>query len=190
MPTPDRTLTVEEILAYRGGVTNLCRKLLNNYEDARDATQDVMIQAVSQRERFRGDAKVWTWLYRIAVNRCLNLRTREMRKPTPIALDDLAGDEESDTTFLDLRPDPAPDIPDHLSKREAAAVLFAEFGRLPADDLDALALKYHAGMSYLNAAEVMGITVGAYKSRLYRARQRLLERLDHNPVWRERQATD
>ena len=185
---PDPSLE-QQVLRYRRRLVALCLKMLGDVDDAKDAAQDVLIAALTNLDSFRSEAGVWTWLYRIALNRCLNLKKQWPRRIRPAALTEFVGEGGHDT-FEDLLADPAPLIEDRVLRAEASEILFAEFERLPEDERVAIALRYHAGMSYLDAATALDVTVGAYKSRLYRARQRLLERLDHNPVWRERQATD
>ncbi|MGO8927661.1 MAG: RNA polymerase sigma factor [Limisphaerales bacterium] len=61
-------------------IYSLCYRMSGSLADAQDLTQETFIQAYQHLEAFRGEAGVWTWLYRIAVNLCLNWRKREQRR--------------------------------------------------------------------------------------------------------------
>src|ERR687897_1602759 len=84
---------------YQRDVYRLCYRYVNNHEDANDAAQEAFLRAYRAIGSFRGDSAFSTWLYRIAVNTCLNFRAA--RKP--------AADELPDT-LPDLRPGPGEDM--------------------------------------------------------------------------------
>ena len=66
---------------YRKQVVNTCFGLLHNYDDAEDVAQDVFIEAFRSIHKFRGDSKIETWLYRIAINRSLNHIRNNKKEP-------------------------------------------------------------------------------------------------------------
>ncbi len=72
----------EIVRAYQGRIITLCRYLLGNAADADDATQDVFVKAFKNLKNFRPEAALYTWLYRIAVNTCIDRK----RKPIFISL--------------------------------------------------------------------------------------------------------
>jgi RNA polymerase sigma-70 factor (ECF subfamily) len=109
-----------------------------------------------------GRAQFSTWLYRVVVNRCLDLK----RKPVNAALDNVA--EQSDE-----RPDAYEDI----AARERQARIAAAVADLPERQRTAIALSYTAGLSNAQAAETMEISVKAFESLLVRAKRELRDRL-------------
>ncbi len=141
-------------------VYNVAFRMMGNHEDAEDVVQDAFLSAYRAFERFRGQAKVTTWLYRITVNAALmRLRkTKLSRKLTQTGLEDI-------------------EIPDWTSSPSKEAVN-AELGdklqegisRLEPDLRAAVVLRDVQGYSNQEAAEVLDVSVAALKSRLHRAR--------------------
>ena len=109
-----------------------------------------------------GRAQFSTWLYRVVVNRCLDLK----RKPVNTALDNVA--EQSDD-----RPDAYEDIVARQRQQKIAGAV----ADLPERQRTAIALSYTAGMSNVQAAETMEISVKAFESLLVRAKRELRGRL-------------
>jgi RNA polymerase sigma-70 factor (ECF subfamily) len=146
----------------------LCERLLGDLEEARDAAQEVFLKAYRKAGEVRPQGQVYTWLYRIAVNHCLNkLRRRKLVRF-------LRWEDPGD------RDVPAFDPPDRAAG--PAAVLEARrrwratrraIEKLPENQRMVLVLVRFEGLSYKQAAEVLGITEGAVESRLVRAMRRL-----------------
>ena len=141
----------------------LAQRLLGAKADAEDAVQEVFLKIWRKAESWRpGRAAFSTWLWRIVVNQCLDAR----RKPTGIA--------------LDLVPEPA----DERADQEAAIVaaqrdagVSAAVAALPERQQAAVALIYGAGASNAEAAEALGISLGALEQLLVRARRSLRAQL-------------
>lgn len=149
----------------------VCQRLLGDREAARDAVQEVFLRAYRKAGSFRPRAKVSTWLYRIAVNHCLNrLRRRKLARFLP--LDDPA-DRDGEAAPAEL---PAAEGADPLAALEArrrwVRVLRA-VDELPPGQRAVLVLARFEGLAYKEIAEVLGITLGAVESRLVRAMRRL-----------------
>ena len=146
----------------------LCERLLGDVEEARDAAQDVFLKAFRKAAEVRPQGQVYTWLYRIAVNHCLNkLRRRKLvrflRWESP--------DEREVPAFdpADERAGPAASLNARLrwdATRRALA-------KLPENQRSVVVLVRFEGLSYKQTAEVLGITEGAVESRLVRAMRRL-----------------
>jgi RNA polymerase sigma-70 factor, ECF subfamily len=137
---------------YQRDVYRLCYRFVNNHEDANDLAQEAFIKAYRALDRFRGDSAFATWLYRIAVNACLNFRAG--RKPKA---------EELPETLADARPRADEGIlSDERSRRVRAAI-----GRLPAKQRATLILKTYHDMSHEEVARVLGSTVGTVKANLF-----------------------
>ncbi len=145
---------------YRDAVYDLAFRILRSESDAADATQAAFLSVLRSAKRFRGTASVRTWLYRIALNEALKLRTireRRRRMERPIS---------------DSRPATAD------SERERwLAALDLEVDALPEAYRLPVLLHYYRGLSYDEAANVLECAPGTVGSRLATARERLRERL-------------
>lgn len=137
-------------------VYQLCYRFVGNHEDASDLCQDVFLRAYRALARFRGDAAVSTWLYRIAVNACLNRVAA--RGTATVALDD--------TAELAATPsDPA----DRLIAGQRAAQVRAAIARLPERQRATLILRVYHDRSHREIAAILGTTEGAAKAGLFHA---------------------
>ena len=141
----------------------LAKRVLGNKSDAEDVVQDAFLKVWQKAGQWQpGRAQFSTWLYRVVVNRCLDLK----RKPINTALDNIA--EQSDD-----RPDAYEDI----AARQRQAEIAAAVAGLPERQRTAVALSYTAGLSNAQAAETMEISVKAFESLLVRAKRELRGRL-------------
>jgi len=137
----------------------LAKRVLGNKSDAEDVVQDAFLKVWQKAGQWQpGRAQFSTWLYRVVVNRCLDLK----RKPVNAALDNVA--EQSDD-----RPDAYEDI----VARQRQATIAKAVANLPERQRTAVALSYTAGMSNAQAAETMEISVKAFESLLVRAKREL-----------------
>lgn len=143
----------------------LCERLLGDPEEAKDAAQEVFLKAYRKAAGVRPEGQVFTWLYRIAVNHCLNkLRRRKLVR------------------FLRWEPGEAPafDPPDRaadpavaLDARRRWEAARKAIGRLPENQRVVLILARFEGLPYRQIAQILGITEGAVESRLVRAMRRI-----------------
>ena len=138
-------------------------RILKNPADAEDVIQDAFVKAWVNRHRWdAGRAKFSTWLYRVIVNRCIDLQ----RLPK--------------SEWLDMVPEPMADVADAVTtihRRRVYGRLEEALLRLPAQQRVAVVLSYYEDMSNLEVAEVMGTSVGAVESLLKRGRKRLRDLL-------------
>lgn len=146
----------------------LCERLLGDAEEARDAAQDVFLKAYRKAADVKPQGQVYTWLYRIAVNHCLNkLRRRKLvrflRWDAPA---------EGDSPAFDP-PDRAAGPAATLDAKRRWQATRNAIGKLPENQRAVLVLVRFEGLSYKQVAEVLGITEGAVESRLVRAMRRL-----------------
>lgn len=150
----------------------LCQSLLHDDEEARDAVQEVFLKAFRKAGRFRPRGQVYTWLYRIAVNHCLN-RLRRHRIVRFLTFGEMTGeaDETRPSPFepRDLHPGPERRLVDRQRWRAAKQ----QIARLPPGQRAVLVLAKIEGLSYRQIAEALGISEGAVESRLFRAMRTL-----------------
>lgn len=153
---------VEELLArYQERIYRFGLRMCGDEDAAREVLQETMLAAFRNLPGFRGQASLSTWLYQIARSFCIKARrgTRPASQLEP-DLPDAA---------------PAPDLQVHA--RQVGQALAAAIGELPSEQREVLVLRDVEGLSAQQAAEVIGIEVGALKSRLHRARMALREKL-------------
>lgn len=159
-------------------VYNVILRLIDDREEAADLTQDTFVNACRAYDNFRHESQVYTWLYRIAVNLTKNRLERRGRQRTieGISIDaplELAEQDELFRQIEDFRAEPDTLVCNEELKR----FLVASVSRLRHDYKEVIVLRDYQGLSYEEIAEVLGCSIQAVKSRLFRARSVLRERL-------------
>lgn len=142
----------------------LAERMLGDVEEARDAVQEVFLKAFRGAAGFKPRGGVFTWLYRIAVNHCLN-RLRRRRLVSFLRFERDQGDDAPAFEPADERPD----VLASLEARRRWRATRRAIERLPANQRAVLVLARFEEMSYKEIAETLGITLGAVESRLFRA---------------------
>ena len=149
-------------------------RILGNWEDTEDALQDSMLKAIKHLDQFRGDCAFSTWLTKIAMNSALML----MRKRRTRSLTSYDRTAETCDAFEPWEfPDHAPSPERLCAGREVQELLCSAIRRLPWPYRTALELYYTGNCSTNEIAQTLGISVGATKSRLLRARKTLRAKL-------------
>ena len=154
-------------------VFNLCLHYLQNRHDAEEAAQDVFVKIHAKLPTFQDKSSLKTWIYRIAINHCLDvLKGRRRQKRFAFVLNLLPG--QGDSTH-----DP-PDF-DHpgvlLEDREALENLFRKIQELPENQKSALILRYLDDLSPPEIAEILQCSVKAVESLLQRGKHNLEKKL-------------
>lgn len=153
---------VDELLArYEQRIYRFGLRMCGDEDSAREVLQETMIAAFRNLPGFRGQASLSTWLYQIARSFCIKHR-RGVRPTTAL-----------DTGLEDQAP--SPDV--QLHARQIGEALAAAIAVLPPEQREVLVLRDVEGLSAQEAADVVGIEVGALKSRLHRARMALRSKL-------------
>lgn len=159
--------------AHKSLVFNLCYRMLDNAQEAEDLTQDIFLKAFRSLPKFRMEAKISTWLYRIAVSSCLNHR-RQKKFKRLLSLDFLM-EKGGDAGVL---PSPVADEPGRiLEKKEGEAILRKAIAGLPGRQMAALVLQHDEGLSFEEIAAVLKTSISAVESLLHRAKRNLQKRL-------------
>ena len=146
---------------YQRVLFTVAYRMLGDYEDARDATQNTFIKVFQKLGTFDQQQRFFSWIYRILVNECLNAR-----RGRPVAME--SGEREAPAS---ARPDGPLDAAER--RQEVRRAVLA----LPHDYREVIVLRHFGGLSYEEMAEALQIPVRTVKSRLYTARQRLMEAL-------------
>jgi RNA polymerase sigma-70 factor (ECF subfamily) len=167
----------ELVRTYGGRLLAVARRFLPSEDDARDALQDAFLNAFRSIGRFEGNAKLSTWLHRIVVNACLmKLRTRRRKPETSI--EDLLPNWQEDGHPERQASIWRTDALESLQRSELQALVLEKIRLLPDGYRNVLMLRDIEDLDTEETAVAMGISQGAVKTRLHRARQALRELLE------------
>jgi RNA polymerase sigma-70 factor (ECF subfamily) len=158
----------ELVRRYEHRIRVVLLRLLDDERDAEEATQDCFVQAWRNLHRFRGDAAVFTWLYRIAVNEAL-ARLRRKRLPT-------TGIEEVPERIR-AATGSTPDPQDTAEAGELEAFLAGRIQALDPKYRAPLVLRDVIGLSNQEVADILELSLAAAKSRIHRARMQIRQEL-------------
>ena len=149
-------------------------RMLNNEDDACDATQEAFVRAYNAMHTFRRDASFSTWLYRIAMNVCLDRLRRRGREAGTLRLLSETDEEASVRDIPDDRNDPEAEA----IKTQRQSLVQEGLAELTPEHRAVIVLYDLQGLSYEEIAGVLAVPVGTVKSRLNRARLALRTRLE------------
>ena len=162
--------------SYGDSVYNAALGFVQHAEDAEDITQEVFIEVFQSIHQFKGQAKLSTWIYRIAVTKSFDHLKLKKRKKRFAFLQSLFGDDG-----ISLLAD-APHF-EHpgvlLEKKEHSKVLFYALSKLPGKQQTAFNLNKIEGLTYSEVSEVMKVSVSSVESLLFRANQNLRKLLEN-----------
>ena len=144
---------------HRRAVYQVCYRFVNNHEDASDLAQDAFVRAWRGLKNFKGQAALSTWLYRIAVNVCLNRVSSKTARTATEAI-------ESVDQFEDVRIEGAQHA---MIREERAAVVRTAIAGLPTKQRATLIMRTYHDMSHQQIADVLGSSVGAVKANFFHA---------------------
>jgi RNA polymerase sigma-70 factor (ECF subfamily) len=145
------------VLRYQGPIFNVALRMVGDHEDARDLTQNTFVKAFEKLRSYDPGQRFFSWLYRIAINECLNFRAR--RRPGE-ALDPMLPSRGRD--------------PEHAAAAgELEAMIQAALLELPAPQRLVVVLRHFMDLSYGEMSALLLVPEKTVKSRLYSARERL-----------------
>ena len=174
------TAAFEQLVAERSGdIYALLFRLTSDAEEARDLTQETFLRAFQGIQRFRGDADLKTWIYRIAINQARNRWRwwRRRRRDATVSLDAPVGDREL-TIGATLKVVDAVDPEQETLARERENQLREALQNLRSSYREAVILRDVEGFSYEEIADTLQINIGTVKSRLSRGRLELRHKLE------------
>ncbi len=161
--------------SYKDMVFRTSMGFLHDEDDANDLTQDVFVQMYNSLNEFRGDAKLSTWLYRIAVNKSLNVIRSRKNRSWMQSIENFFGGESGDLQVEDdfERTDKC------VENQDRAKALHQAMEKLPEKQRTAFILSKYEDLSYAEIAEVMKVSISSVESLLHRAKTNLQKRLVH-----------
>ena len=152
---------------HRRQVYQVCYRFAGNHEDASDLAQDVFLRAYRALGTFKGHSAFATWLYRVAVNVCLNRRAVRRLPTEPI----------EQREFTDRRHDPADR---RVIREERAEAVRAAIARLPKKQRATMILRMYQELPHEQIAAILGSSVGAVKANFFHALANLKRLLQEN----------
>lgn len=154
--------------------------MLGREEDARDATQETFLAAFRNLRGFRGEAKVSSWLHRIAVNQCIT-KQRRNKVRSESALDDEQEKHPSSAFAMPLRVSPA-----HVAEaRQQTLAVRRAIKSLPVELRQVVVMKEFEELTFREIADALDLPVSTVKSRLYTALKQLQMRLQKFESWHQ-----
>ncbi len=162
------------VIKYQRKLARLLGRLVRDQAEVEDVTQEAFIKAYRALPSFRGDSAFYTWLYRIGINTAKNyLVTNGRRPPTSTAYssEDAEGFDDADQ----LRDMNTPE--NELASKQIAEIVSAAMDQLPEELRTAITLREIEGLSYEEIAEIMNCPIGTVRSRIFRAREAIAEKL-------------
>ena len=157
---------------HSGRMLSVCRRILRNEEEAKDAVQEAFVSAFRSMAGFEGTSRLGTWLHRIAVNASL-MRLRSKRRRPEESIDELLPAFRDDGHAREEPRDFSPSALQQVESRETREFVRASIDRLPGMYRVVLLLRDIEEMDTSEAAEVLGVSEGVVKVRLHRARHAL-----------------
>ncbi len=161
------------ILKYQHRIVSLIGRYVNDPSESLDVAQEAFIKAYRAIDNFRGDSAFYTWLYRIAINTAKNWLVARNRRPPASDIDAVDAEQYDMDSRLKDRSTPERE----LLREEIEKTVHDTIGALPEDLRTAIILREMEGMSYEEIATTMDCPIGTVRSRIFRAREAIDEKL-------------
>lgn len=161
------------VFKYQFRLQAIVSRFIRDTDEVADVTQEAFIKAYRALPKFRGDSQFYTWLYRIAINTAKNYLVSKNRRPANTDIDIEDADQFADNDKLVDETSPE----NSMMKEELAKVIKDSLNQLTEDLRTALTLREFEGMSYEEIATIMDCPVGTVRSRIFRAREFIDERV-------------
>jgi RNA polymerase sigma-70 factor (ECF subfamily) len=166
----DPTAFQELVERHRSMVYRVAYQFAGNHHDAEDIAQEVFIKVYRSLDRFRQDAQITSWLYRIAMNACIDHRRRHASAGAAPSAD------EAEQTLLNT-PEETPGPEERAYAGELGQLLESEVARLPPGQRIVFVMRHHQGLKLTEIADALGLAEGTVKRQLHAAVHRLREAL-------------
>ena len=165
------------VVKYQRRVERLVARMVRDVDIVQDITQETFIRAYRAIPQFRGESAFYTWLYRIAVNTAKKALLQLKRDPLVTESARLSRDDEDETSRVEneLTDGETPDAV--LASKQVARAVNLAVEALSEDLRQAITLREIEGLSYEEIAEMMNCPIGTVRSRIFRAREAIAQRL-------------
>jgi len=161
------------IQKYQHRIVSLVSRYVSDHAEAQDVAQEAFIKAYRAIKRFRGESAFYTWLYRIAINTAKNWIVAKNRRPPGSDIDAVTAEQYGISDRMQDNSTPE----NELLREEIERTVFDTIAKLPEDLRTAIMLREMDGMSYEEIAVTMECPIGTVRSRIFRAREAIDEKL-------------
>ena len=164
------------VIKYQRRIQRLIGRMVRDVNLVEDISQETFIRAYRALPRFRGEAQFYTWLYRIAVNTSKKA-LMEFKRDLTVSESLFKSDKEDETSLLEnvLTSSETPEAV--LASKQVAQMVNAAVDALPEDLRQAIVLREIEGLSYEEISTVMNCPIGTVRSRIFRAREAISEKI-------------
>ena len=162
---------------YQEMIGSVCMGFVQNQTEAEELTQDVFVEVFQSIQKFQGNSKLSTWLYRIAVNKSINLVNHKKRKRQINKVSMFFGfGEEKEKDFKDHGYRSAEQ---NMENEEVKKALEQALAKLPENQRTAFVLRKYEELSYTEMSEIMKVSVSAIESLIHRASKNMKKHLNY-----------
>ena len=165
------------VMKYQRRIERLIGRMVRDTDLVQDIAQETFIRAYRAIPQFRGDSAFYTWLYRIAVNTAKKALVEMKRDPLVTESARALRDDDDETSRIENELSDGETPEALLASKEIAATVNASIDALSEDLRQAITLREIEGLSYEEIAEVMNCPIGTVRSRIFRAREAIAQRL-------------
>ena len=158
----------ELVIKYQGKIYNLVYKYVSNSETAKDLSQEIFIKAFRALPHFKRQSAFYSWLYRIAINLCIDF-IRQQKRGQTLSFEDLTTGSNNEMVFNDVSPLP----PDQLESKELGYIIGQAVQQLPPKQQRVFNLRYQDGLQLKEIAAQLDRSEGTIKAHLHHAHKRL-----------------
>lgn len=164
------------VIKYQRRIQRLIGRMVRDVDLVEDIAQETFIRAYRALAQFRGEAQFYTWLYRIAVNTAKKALMDLKRNPT-VSENSFKSDDDDETSPLEneLTSSETPEAV--LASKEIAQMVNTAMDALPEELRQAISLREIEGLSYEEIAEAMNCPIGTVRSRIFRAREAISDKI-------------
>lgn len=162
----DKSVFEKIILNYQDRIYNLCLYMLGNRHDAEDAAQDTFLKAYQSLNVFKPEASLYTWLYRIAVNTCIDYKRRPF-------FESIFRRSDTGEEIVIEHPSASPSPDKDYESNQIRSALPKALKKLSPKLRAVIVLNEVEGLSYEEIADTLDVSIGTVKSRISRARDEL-----------------
>ena len=165
------------VVKYQRRIERLIGRMVRDVDLVPDIAQETFIRAYRALPQFRAESAFYTWLYRIAVNTAKKALV-DMKRDPVMTYTSLQGSDDDDETYRGGMEPTDGETPEALlASKEIAATVNAAIAALSEDLRQAITLREIEGLSYEEISDVMNCPIGTVRSRIFRAREAIAERL-------------
>jgi RNA polymerase sigma-70 factor (ECF subfamily) len=150
---------------------------VGNMEDAEDLSQEIFLDIIHSMHKFNKSCSLSTWIYRITVNKSLNMVKKQQRRGVMVRLESIFRPSSAQPAEIHAEPSVSPD---DFENKEKSELLQSALGRLPENQRIAFVLSKFDDQSYKQIADIMKISLPAVESLIHRARLNLQKHLVHH----------